>query len=132
MFHPKYHVHVIISFICLCCWWRCSSRPHKSLEKQSLSLKFEPILLSFFWQFIHDNLLKFNNEIEPSRWPINRGRQCLIATQACYTDPPSGSNANKKLYYYANMPSWLLQLKLWSFTLRYINNWSSVGFGVSN
>jgi hypothetical protein len=45
------------------------------LEKQSLSLKFEPILLSFFWQFIHDNLFKFNNEIEPSRWPINRGRQ---------------------------------------------------------
>jgi hypothetical protein len=30
-----------------------------------LSLKFEPILLSFFWQFIHDNLFKFNNEIEP-------------------------------------------------------------------
>ncbi len=40
---------------------------------------------------------------------------CLIATQACYTHPPSGSNANKKLYYYANMPSWLLQLKCWSF-----------------
>jgi hypothetical protein len=27
-------------------------------EKQSSSLKFEPILLSFFWQFIHDNLFK--------------------------------------------------------------------------